>query len=247
VSEPTWIISLDKRAQAAHEAWLARGKVGEGRLVVEGENLRGARARGDLGGARFVRCDLSDCAFPLNDMGRIELVECTLQRANLQSARCHESIVERSSFAEANLRLARLVSARVTGGDFTGARLENSVWTGARVTGVDLRGAILTDALLCGAAFVGCDLRGADLRRVDLALDLGKAHGTTFEECDLRGALIDGRRLSDATFRRCKLHGLVGKPVLEGAIESIDSDLSAEGDGSAMANSAELAAWWRAT
>jgi uncharacterized protein YjbI with pentapeptide repeats len=175
VSEPTWNLSMNKAAGRAHAAWLARGRTGDGRLVIEDENLQGAEAPFDLRGARFVRCDLGGCRFEQMTLHDLELVDCVVHAGVLHTSSFNNARFERTSFRGADLRMTRAPGLRMAGGDLAAARLDNAIWAKAELRGVDLRGARLVDTVFDDTVFVDCDLRDVDLRREDLALELGHA------------------------------------------------------------------------
>ena len=79
------------------------------------------------------------------------------------------------------------------GGQFRGWDFQD-----AQLHKLDLRGADFRDADLRGATFWECDLRGADLSHVNGVVEKNPERETRFLGCDMRGAILDGARLSGA-------------------------------------------------
>ena len=67
--------------------------------------------------------------------------------------------------------------------------------------------------------------------------------GTIFVRCDLRDTQWVGRRLHNVMLSECKLHGVRGRPKLEG-LTFVEPDLSPEGDGSFIGTADEARALW---
>ena len=241
-----WEAALHPDRLRAHEAWLARGRQGPGRLVVAGQNLRGATpALFPLSGARFIDCDLSECRFPLYRAEGLELIDCLLEQPDLVGATLDGARVEGCSLVGGDLAAAQLKGARVASTSLRGCNLDGSDWTGAVVVEVRFASCSLVDAALARARFIDCDLRGADLRGVTGGPVFGDTSHARFERCDLRGARLDGRRLNGTVLTGCKLYGASGRPALDGPCRIVAPDLSEEGDGSYLADPEEILDLWR--
>src|SRR4051812_35802203 len=100
----------------AHWRWYNRGRTGDGRLVVQDQDLRGAQIR-SLEGARLERCDLSGSALSL--MTDIELVDCIFDEANLMTSGWQRAKINNCSFRGAFMGAADFENAIVEGGDWT--------------------------------------------------------------------------------------------------------------------------------
>jgi uncharacterized protein YjbI with pentapeptide repeats len=207
---------MDREALRAHEGWLARGKSGPGRLVLEDQDLQGARAPRMFPAARFVRCDLSKAAFPLYTLHELELVDCELSDAILRQTHLERASISGTTFRRADLRLADLSSATIHDSNFASANLERGFFAGAALAQVSFAGAHMVDAVFDDARLVDCDLRGCDLSRGHRVLDLARTSRARFERCDLRGVKLDGRRLDATVFDHCHMDGMTGKPELAG-------------------------------
>lgn len=220
---------FSREALDAHKRWLAAGRSGPGRLVLEGTGLGGMKlGSSKLGGARLVRVDLDGATLDFSNLAGAELVDCTAVGANFAHSVFDDAVLERCRFERAELGLCDLRDVRIDGGRFGKLSADRAVWNRAQVRGVDLRDALLGDSVLDGAVFEDCDLRGADLSRVTAALrELCSTLNATFRRCDLRGARIEGRRLDNTRFIDCKLAGITGVPVLEGTYLIENCDLSA--------------------
>jgi len=203
-----------------HRAWDLRGRTGDGQLTFRTESWSGLRMPSAhleaaiIENTTFERMDFSFGKFAGAAIKRSKFLGCLLTHGELGGARITESDFNGSSFV-----LADLQGIQVEGGDWRDLEAARSTWRGARLTGVDLQNAQLVDVVLDDTTFERCDLRGADLGRRDAEFKvLGIARRTRFIGCDLRGARIAGLRMSDVTFERCQLDGLIGDPVLDGAV-----------------------------
>jgi uncharacterized protein YjbI with pentapeptide repeats len=216
MAHPVWRRAMDREALRAHEGWLASGRSGPGRLVLEDQDLQGARAPRMFPAARFVRCDLSKAAFPLYTLHELELVDCELTDAILRQTHLERASISGTTFSRADLRLADFSSATIRDSNFAHANLERSFFVGAELAHVNFAGACMVDAVFDDARLVDCDLRGCDLSRGNRVLDLARTRRTRFERCDLRGVKLDGRRLDATVFDHCQMAGMTGKPDVAG-------------------------------
>lgn len=148
---------LDRKAVAAHQAWLARGRRGDGRLDVvtfDGERI---------------------------DLTRVSLIAARLERVNLRTAKLAEVTLDEASCTAvvvdgSDLQRSSWIGARVVECSFVGADLRGSRWGDAVIERSSFVGASLDGASLAGARFVGCDFRDARL-----LADLERA---VFEDCE---------------------------------------------------------------
>jgi uncharacterized protein YjbI with pentapeptide repeats len=203
-----------------HRAWDLRGRAGDGRLTFRTESWSGLR----MPSAHLEAAIIEDTTFERMDLSFGKLAEAVIQRSKflgclLTYGELGGARITASDFTGSSFVLADLHGIQVEGGDWHDLEAARSTWRGARLTGVDLQNAQLVDVILDDTTFERCDLRGADLGRRDTAFrSLGIARRTRFIGCDLRGARIAGLRMSDVTFERCQLDGLIGDPVLDGAV-----------------------------
>ncbi|MCP3138322.1 pentapeptide repeat-containing protein [Pyxidicoccus xibeiensis] len=224
--------AIDRNSLRAHEAWLRRGRTGEGRLDVAGFNAKGLR----LGGALFSEALLARVTFDQANLGaarfgRSELTEVSMDRAAATSIDLKGAKLTRGTWKQTDLRLATFDGAVIEETAFPHCDFDRSTWSGARITAASFEHARFGNARLDGAVFAGCVFRDAWF-----APTTDRPYPTTagakFEDCDLRRTLWTGRDLSGATFLRCKLGGARGEPAsLEGAV-FLETDLSPDGDGS---------------
>ncbi len=239
--------SLDDRFNA-HRHWVKRGRVGDGRLELRGEQRFDLQATTKS----FVAAVVEDTVLERVNLSFGDFTEAVLRRSKLVACDLGTTRFERATLEHCDLRSSRLSMAELTnvtaaGGDWRGIVAGRSTWRG-RFVELDLRDAGLRDSKLEEASFERCDLRGVDLRRRDDLPALGIAARTRFVECDLRGAKVEGWRLDGVVFERCRMHGIEGTPVVEGEVQVADADLSEAGDGGADAvGSARLVAAWRGT
>ncbi|MBL0214087.1 MAG: pentapeptide repeat-containing protein [Myxococcales bacterium] len=220
--ESYWRATIKPRLRDHHE-WYRRGMIGDGRIVMVDENLRGADLRG-LRGARFERVDFSGAGIDLLD--DIELVDCTFDSAWLQISTWKRAKIEDCRFRGATILHSSFADAQIEGGDWLGAWLDWSGWTRARVSNVSFIAASFVDSHFDDATFVDCDFSRADLSRLELGADSARCVGTRFVRCTFRGANIDGLRFNNTTFDHCWFGGVRGKPDLEGPCTLIEPDFS---------------------
>lgn len=238
-------VGLDGR-YAQHLAWLARGRRGDGQLVMRHEHWRSLSfGSPKLQGAMledttFEKINLSYGDFKNTAFTRVRFLACGISMSELNGAHFEQCDLRGSS-----VTLSDLICTSASGGDWQQLGGGRSTWR-ARITGVDLRGASMRDSVLDGTTFYRCDLRGADFSRKDTILtELGTARGTLFRECDLRGIRVEGWRLAGTVFERCRMHGIEGIPVLEEEIQFGGVDLSADGKGRWAAGKRLLDTWKR--
>jgi uncharacterized protein YjbI with pentapeptide repeats len=84
----------------------------------------------------------------------------------------------------------------------------------------------------------------AQICRKDTGLEMASCANARFTDCDFRNANLTGLRLNNTTFERCRFHGVIGTPALEGPVTIIDADFSAAGDKSDLRSQAEVIALW---
>lgn len=231
-----WRLELDRERLRKHRHWNEAGRQGAGRLEIDGKNLRGAPVSGEyLVAARLARCDLGRADLSLANLSELELEDCRAEEVIFARADLTRAHIRGGSFVRADCRLTTFSGAQISAGDWSEARLDRAQFEGSLWTDVVLARAPFWDATLSGDRLIGCDLRGADLSRREPKLNLARCKSTLFERCDLRGVNWTGRRLAELRFVDCKLADMVGKPVLEGAIEVVGGDVS----------EADLLARWR--
>lgn len=235
---------------AQHRAWLKRGRTGDGHLVFRREEWSGLRmTTNDVTAALF-----EDTTFKKIDFSFGVFHEATLRRTkflgcNLMQTEFDRAVLERCDFTDSRLGLVTLIEVIAVGGDWQRITGGRSTWSG-RFDEIDLREANLRDSILDDASFEQCDFRGVDVRRLDPVLRrLGTARRTRFVECDLRGMQVEGWRLDGTVFERCKMHGLEGTPVLEGDVQILGCDFSADGAGGPddVGAARAIASWRKAT
>ena len=178
---------FDQATIEQHEAWLARGRTGVGRLDVVTTDAREIL----LEGPKLVASHLEGALFA---------------NASLDLIRFDEAELIDVDFAGASLEAASFAHATIRGVCFDRARLQSTSWNGATVTGGSLRDAQLYEATLDKATFVDCDLRRC-------SLEAASVRGAVFERCDLRGVILTGAHLAYASFVACRFAGALGMPA----------------------------------
>ena len=214
------LTSLDERSLKEHAAWLARGKTGDGRLMLDGARV-GPLGLGaaNLEGARLVRVKFFGHKADFAKFIEAERYGCDGAGTNFGHAIFDRARFEHCTFTRSHFVLTDFIDGRVVGGSLAGSTASRGRWHRVRFLGTDLRKVRFCDTILDGAQFEDCDLREADLRSMNPELSaLGSTFNATFTRCDLRDAKIDLRRFHGTSFVECKLSGMSGKPRLDGPI-----------------------------
>ncbi len=234
------IIGLEYKA---HQAWYARGRTGEGRMVLVDENLQGAQVA-SLAGVQFTRCDLSGARVVHVDLRYAEFIDCVFEDAGLNLSQWHGAVLKGCKFPGSWIGLADFVNTNVLRCDFSTTNFERTTWQHAEVVASRFYKANVTNQRIDTSTFRQCDFREASINRTDFKLDMAWARNSHFTDCDFRGANITGLRLNNTTFEHCKFHGIIGTPVLEGPITIVDADFSPDADGSDLRSQADIVAQW---
>jgi uncharacterized protein YjbI with pentapeptide repeats len=237
--------AIDRQSLMAHQAWVRNGRRGDGRLDVVGVSAHGLR----LGGALCEGAYLERVIFDGALLGGARMTDCELRDVSFLDANCTSLDLTRArivggTFARCALALAVLVDATIEGTSFADANLDRSQWRGAVTTGACFDHATFGNSWLDGGCFRGCTFVQADFRRLTAGIRATTA-GARFEDCDLRGTRWEDRDLTGATFVRCKLASIVGRPSSVVNVTIEDPDLSPDGDGSAIATAADVMERWR--
>jgi uncharacterized protein YjbI with pentapeptide repeats len=197
---------------AGHDAWLARGAKGAGRIVIEGKRLVGERYDSvDWTLSRIADTDLTDAALSDARLQLAELERVVFTGATVARTLLAEAHITGGTWTHANLSVLRLNGAVVKGTDFTASDMERADFTEARVTSARFDGVRFGTAVFDRAVFQDCSFRGASF-----ALFSAKPEPTSadaqFVDCDLTDTDWTDRDLSNTAFVRCKLAGAHGKP-----------------------------------
>ncbi|MBI5512885.1 MAG: pentapeptide repeat-containing protein [Deltaproteobacteria bacterium] len=215
------------RLQREHLAWLARGRIGPGRIELTHPDFLGADLHGlRFPGARLVGPRLTGASLAGADLSDTEITQGELTRAVLVYAGARRARWTDCDLTAASGDLSTFAGGTLTRCDWTAASLRRVSWAEAVVEGCTFDRADLTDVTWDGARVSGCSLRDATLARVE-GRDFdprGSAARTVFRECDLRGADLDRLRLSATRFERCQVGGVRGRPSLLGDVRFVDCD-----------------------
>lgn len=239
-------VSFGREVLKAHEAWLARGRTGDGRLVLENAGI-GGMALGNLkiDAVRLVHVSFDGGTVDFASLRGAELIDCSAERTNFSHSVFDEASLVRCRFGRASLVHADLKDVRIEGGDFRACNADRGRWNRVKATGVDFRGMRFGDCVLDAVIFEGCDLRDANLSRIqDILTELCSTLNATFRRCDLRGASFEGRRFDNTKFIECAFAGVKGKPRLEGGYTVERPDFSPAGDGSDIRGPEAVYALW---
>ena len=157
---------------------------------------------------------------------------------------------------EADLAYGNLIDAELVDVELERAQLSSLSLDNARIVRGSFAAAVMHIAKLPSAkiestVFDGAQLQRSDMRGADFGREPGGADATTagarFERCDLRETTWEGRDLSGASFIRCKLGAMTGRPAAIAGVTISEPDLSPAGDGSDIANAREVLALWAVT
>jgi uncharacterized protein YjbI with pentapeptide repeats len=215
-----------------HRAYIAANCQGSGQMILEDMNLQGAEL-GWLEHACLKRCDLSGLRLQQSaSLKGSEFVDCLFVEAELNYSRWIRTQVRGCCFTHAFLGLVDFDDAVLERCDFSTANLERAQWPRASVRDCNLSNTNLASSIFDDAWFTNCNFQHATLNHQDTFPDLSRCPNTRFINCDFRGANLTGLRLNNTTFDRCKFHGIIGTPVLEGDITLIAPDFSPNADGS---------------
>lgn len=224
---------VDAPAIAAHAAWLARGKSGDGRLDVVISDAEGLAGEGvDLAACRLEAVRLGRADLRSARLEDAELVDVDLRAAQLDAATLSGGQLRGCWLDGAELDSATLDRVRVEACVLDGASLVRTRWRSAAVTASSFRGARLTHAQLDRARFTSCDFRDASFGAF--------AASAVFEGCDFRGADLAGSDLSGAHLVRCKLAGVYGAPASIDGWSVVFADFSEAGDGGDLGDGEDL-------
>jgi len=238
--------AIDRASLMAHQNWVRAGFQGPGRLDVVGYHGRELR----LAAVQFERAYLERVMFDRAVLEAARMTDCELRDVSVREAFCASiqlvrAKIVRGTFERTVLALAVFDEATIEGTSFTLANLERSQWRGAVVTDARFERAFLGNSRLDGGTFRGCSFVNADFHRLVDGI-MATSTGVRFEDCDLRGTRWDGHDLSGATFVRCKLAGIRGRPTSVDGVTIEAPDLSPAGDGSMIGSAADVLARWAA-
>ncbi|MET7369426.1 pentapeptide repeat-containing protein [Streptomyces sp. NPDC005566] len=160
-------------------------------VAYEGEGLE---PDGDYDGVRFERLDLTDASGPGARFMDCELQECALDRTELVRARFIDSVLTGvrgvgTDLAGASLRDVEIVDARLGGVQLHGAVLERVLVRGGKIDYLNLRTARLKDVVFEGCVLSEPDFGEAQLVRVE------------FRDCVLKRADFSAVRMDSVDLR----------------------------------------------
>jgi uncharacterized protein YjbI with pentapeptide repeats len=212
-------------------------------LTVETRTLRGT-APSHLSGessARVIRWCVARTSIGLSG-AHADLFDVDASDRELSLATLSNLFLLRVRFARASLIGAWMNDVVLDECVLNAAMACSTRWNSAQLTACQLIGCDLSDAILSFSVFTDCDFRGADLGALRRPDEDGLV-GTIFVRCDLRNTQWVGRRLHNVVLSECKLHGVRGRPKVEG-LTIVKPDLSREGDGSFIGTADDVRALW---
>ena len=192
----------------------------------------------DATGATLVELDLDGLPLAQLAVAGATLITVTALGARLDEVDATGATIVGSGFGGASIHRGNFDLAAIDDCDFARSNLEATRWTNATLSRCEARRAVLLDARMDGTTFTDCDFRGADFQS-----NRPTAVGARFVRCDLRETNWRGRSLRGATFTDCKLWGAVeAGDASEAVIER--PDLSRAGDGSRVGDKDDAANYW---
>lgn len=216
----TWQDALSWEAQRQHLQWHTTGQTGPGQLLLKGQDLSNALLEGGyLHKATLEACDLTQAHLRGTGMQDAILTSCHGTGVALDMADLDGIHLRRCAFTKSLLDLSHLEGSRVEDCSFTQCRIIRVAWDGARVAGTAFDGSLMMDGRYERAHFSRCSFQGANLSRTHALPRFSEralAHDAIFEDCDFRAANLDGLKLKGARFVRCRFHGVVGQPLVDG-------------------------------
>jgi uncharacterized protein YjbI with pentapeptide repeats len=216
--------NLDRDAMMAHEAWLARGRTGDGRLILKHQDIVDTNMP-HVEGALFEGVKFSGVRAFANSFAKSEILDVTFERSNLQTSNLKEAKVETSTFVGCNINLVHFDGATINKSKFSQCELARTRWLKAVVTASSFDDVMFHDAKLDGIKMSACDLRGNYFGASNNA-QMATTVNARFEDCDFRGTGWRGRDLSGATFIRCKFAGSRGVPRAHSGLSLRDCDVT---------------------
>jgi len=223
---------IDRDVYKAHRRWLDAGCDGDGRLELEGEILLGFTASAlDLTGAKLTSCNLGRGNLSNTTLASAELVSCVFTGVDLYMTDFRRARLVGCTLSGSRMSLARLDEATLEDCDLSETAAQRLLFSSTDVRSCRFDRARLTDATFDRSELSRCSFRDASLsRRAGWSDVLGRARGSTFEDCDFRGVDWSGFRISGCAFRRCSFAGGVGAPAVLEELTIADADVSPDPD-----------------
>jgi hypothetical protein len=161
---------------------------------------------------------LSDLDVSGFDLRGLRLAGVDFERVDLSNAILSDCDLNSSSF----------VACTLDGADLSGANLYKAIFSRCSLRGAKLRGAILRRSSIQSSSMMEADLRDADLTRA------------AWGDSDLRGADLTGAIFFQTTMMGVRAYGTRGGWLRPGDNRIEGVDMSAEGDGSVIADASAL-------
>lgn len=150
----------------------------------------------DLGGSRFVECELSELVLDDTKLSSVRLIDCRLQNLDVAVL-----LAARPMWRNVVIRASRLGSAELYDGEWASVRV-----TGCRLGYLNFRHSTLTDLEFNGCRIAELDLSGATATQL------------RFMDCDVETLTIGGARLKDVDLRGARFSVISGLSAMAGTI-----------------------------
>ena len=172
--------------------------------AVEGE-LAGAGVSALRVSGRLLRCQLRatgrtirGCTFE-----KCVFIGCSFKNLTLVNCSFNVCVFKWADFFRTLFRDCRLMGCEVLGARCTGMSVQGGDWSYANLANLKfsrqtLHGVRLRETALSGCSFSECDLTDCDLTRATV-------HGASFRACDLRGSVLDGVAVTEASWAGSKI------------------------------------------
>lgn len=168
---------------------------------------------GELAGAAFRLCAFRDVSFDASyEHGRTirgctfekcVFIGCSFKNLTLVNCSFNVCVFKSADFFRTLFRDCRLMGCEVLGARCTGMSVQGGDWSYANLANLKfsrqtLHGVRLRETALSGCSFSECDLTDCDLTRATV-------HGASFRACDLRGSVLDGVAVTEASWAGSKI------------------------------------------
>jgi uncharacterized protein YjbI with pentapeptide repeats len=220
--------SMDRETVRAHRAWVDRGNVGDGRLILKHQRVKEQPLPGSLLGTQWVGVVLDHVSASYSRLNGSELEQCTFIANRMEGTSLDRCTLLHCTFEDSYLNLISFLEAKIDDCVFTDCEMFRSKWVDAVVRGTTFHHTLLHDARFDGATFTHCTFSGNYIGTTEQFGDLATTAGARFEDCDFRETGWHGRDLTGATFVRCQFAGSGGSPRAHDGLVLEDCDMSRE-------------------
>ena len=226
--------------RTAHRDWVERGFMGEGRIVVEDENLSGiGESMGgyELSRVKLVGCNLENSDIDSSKFKEAEIISCNWNNSDLYGNYYDRATIKNCNLVNTKFTFCKFVKAQIEGGNWSNCDFIRPYFTGAKIDGVNFESSIITEALLHKSRIRNCSFKNA-------YLNYSSASFAVWENCDFRGVNFDNVQLRKVIFKNCGFYDSYGNPDALDSVQIIEPDLSPDFDGSEIVEQQTVIDTW---